>query len=84
MECKTVKAEIKSPVVNAFTFPEGPRGIGIKEIRRINNVMIITFDDDRQQVLEMPDWWFGTRTEYNNLSESQKYEKEIYFIEEGT
>ena len=30
------------------------------------------------------DWWFGTRAEYDALSESEKTEKSLYFIEEGS
>lgn len=84
MELKTVKASIKTPVVNAYTFPEGPRGRGIKEIVQDKNKLDILFDDDTHQLIEMPNWWFGTRAEYNRLSSYEKKSRDIYFIEEGT
>lgn len=30
------------------------------------------------------EWWFGTREEYNSLTNDERNEKLIYFIEEGT
>ncbi len=84
MNCKTVKADIKCPAVNAFTFPEGPRGVGIKDILQDKNKLIILFDNETSKTLEMPNWWFGTRDEYNSLSAEERASRDIYFIEEGT
>ena len=84
MELKTIKAGIKSQAVNAYTFPEGPRGRGIREVIQRKNSLEFIFDDDSRQLVFLPNWWFGTRTEYNHLSESEKNEKDLYFIEEGT
>ena len=83
-ECKKIRAEICVPSVGAFTFPEGPRGKGIREILQTKNELIIIFDDGVRQILPFPDWWFGTRSEYNRLSAEEKQNKDLYFIEEGT
>ena len=66
------------------TYPTGPRGRGIKEISQTQNRLIVTYDDDKTQEFMLPDWWFGTREEYNSLPEAEKTEKSLYFIEEGT
>ncbi len=75
---------IDTPSVTACTFPTGPRGIGIKSISQTDNYITVTYDDERTQVLMLPDWWFGTRAEFNSLSETEKTEKSLYFIEEGS
>ena len=66
------------------TYPTGPRGRGRKEISQSQNKLTVTYDDDKTQDFMLPDWWFGTRDEYNSLSEAEKTEKSLYFIEEGT
>lgn len=75
---------IEPPVVNAVTFPTGPRGTGIRSITQQDNTITVTYDDGREQVFLLPDWWFGTREEFNMLSDAEKSEKSLYFIEEGS
>ena len=84
MEHKTIKASIKSPVINAYTFPEGPKGRGIKKITHEKNMLTILYDDESSQIIPMLNWWFGTRSEYNCLLPSEKNQYEMYFIEEAT
>ncbi len=84
MDMKTVRASIKCPSVNAFTFPEGPRGRGIKEIVQHENQLNIIYDDETTQLVILTNWWFGTRNEYNALLPEEKTAYELYFIEEGT
>ena len=83
-ECKIISAGITTPNVEAYTFPSGPRGAGIKSVTQDGNSIIFTFEDDTMENFVFPDWWFGTRTEYNRLSDKEKREKQLYFIEEGT
>lgn len=83
-ECKIISAGITTPHVDAYTFPAGPRGKGIKSVTQYENTIVFTFDDDSLENFVFPDWWFGTRTEYNNLSDAEKTSKQLYFIEEGT
>ena len=80
--CNSVS--IETPVINVSTLPAGPKGNGIKSIRQHENLLTVTYDNGEEQIFELPDWWFGTRNEYNSLSESEKAEKSLYFIEEGT
>ena len=80
--CNSVS--IETPVINACTLPAGPKGNGIKSISQHENLLTVTYDNGEEQIFELPDWWFGTRNEYNSLSESEKTEKSLYFIEEGT
>lgn len=75
---------VETPVINACTLPSGPKGNGIKSIKQHENMLTVTYDNGEEQNFELPDWWFGTRAEYNNLSESEKKSKSLYFIEEGT
>ena len=84
IEGKKIRASVTVPSADAYTFPAGPRGTGIKEITQTKNEIIIVFDDDTRQVLSFPDWWFGTRNEYNRLSQEERCSKDLYFIEEGT
>ena len=83
-ECNCVNAKLQIPEICVQTYPTGPRGFGIKEIKQEENRLTVTYEDGKTQVFELPDWWFGTRSEYNSLSESEKTEKSLYFIEEGT
>lgn len=83
-ECRTVDAGIITPQVNAYTFPSGPRGVGIKDVTQEGNTIVFTFDNDSVEKFVFPDWWFGTRSEYNALSEGEKTSKQLYFIEEGS
>ena len=75
-----VNAGITTPQVNAFTYPQGPRGIGIKNISQDKNRIIITFDDDSVTDVAFPCWWFGTRDEYNSLSYEEKNRYYLHFI----
>lgn len=85
MSCNDcINVEIKTPDICVQTYPAGPRGIGIKSIEQEDNKIIMTFDNGQVNVIEIPDWWFGTRNEYNALSEAEKTSKSLYFIEEGT
>lgn len=83
-ECKTISAQITTPRVDAYTFPSGPRGAGIKSVVQDGNNIIFTFDDGFVENFVFPDWWFGTREEYNKLSDYEKKSRQLYFIEEGT
>lgn len=83
-ECKTVNAGIITQQVNAYTFPSGPRGIGIKDVAQKGNTIVFTFDNDSVEEFVFPDWWFGTRDEYNALTDNEKTSKQLYFIEEGS
>ncbi len=83
-DCKIISAGITTPHVDAYTFPSGPRGAGIKAVVQEDNTIIFTFDDESIEKFIFPDWWFGTREEYNRLSDREKTEKQLYFIEEGT
>lgn len=84
MDNCNINAFLTTPKVDAFTFQSGPRGIGIKSITQDGNTIIITYDDGKTSSLTFPDWWFGTRREYNNLSANDKMRYYIFFIEEGT
>lgn len=83
-ECNCVYADILTPQVSASTYPAGPKGNGIKSISQQENRLTVTYDNGETQVFELPDWWFGTRDEYNALSSDEKTAKSLYFIEEGT
>ncbi|MBR3868072.1 MAG: hypothetical protein IKM66_02035 [Clostridia bacterium] len=83
-DCNCVYAQIQTPQVNAATYPTGPRGNGIKSIEQHENLLTVTYDNGKTQVFELPDWWFGTRAQYNALSADEKKEKSLYFIEEGS
>lgn len=83
-DCNCLCAEILTPQVKAVTFPTGPKGNGIKSIKQQENRLTVTYDNGEEQIFELPDWWFGTRTEYNALSANEKTEKSLYFIEEGS
>ena len=54
------------------------------KIKQEENRLTVTYEDGASQVFELPDWWFGTRREYNGLSKTERTEKSLYFIEEGT
>lgn len=82
--CTKLEASVNTPSVNAFTFPSGPRGAGIKSVSQTGNSIIFTFDDDVVEQFIFPEWWFGTRHEYNSLSAAEKTSKMLYFIQEGT
>lgn len=83
-DCNCLCAGIETPVVNACTYPTGQRGNGIKSIKQQENLLTVTYDDGNEQTFELPDWWFGTRNEYNSLSAEEKTSKSMYFIEEGS
>lgn len=82
--CNCVEAQIICPEICVTTPPTGPRGAGIRHISQEGNRLTVTYEDARTQVFELPDWWFGTRAEYNRLSQAERSEKSLYFIEEGT
>lgn len=75
---------LSQPEINAETLPAGPRGRGIESISQQENVLTVTYDDGAKQDFFLPDWWFGTKSEYNKLSADEKRSKSLYFIEEGT
>lgn len=78
-----ISAGISTPEINACTYPQGPKGpkgTGIKNISQDKNRIIITFDDDSVQELAFPDWWFGTREEYNSLTDEEKNRYYLHFI----
>ena len=75
---------ISQPEINVETLPAGPRGRGIESISQKENLLTVTYDDGGTQDFFLPDWWFGTKSEYNKLSAAEKSSKSLYFIEEGT
>lgn len=77
-------AQTEAQGICVKTYPTGPKGRGIREISQHGNRLTVTYDDGIKQDFMLPDWWFGTREEYNSLSEAEKTEKSLYFIEEGT
>ena len=83
-ECNCVYADIQTPQVSASTYPAGPRGNGIKSISQQENRLTVTYDNGETQVFELPDWWFGTREEYNSMSEEERNIYDLHFIEEGS
>lgn len=83
-DCNCIHAEIHTPQVKAATYPTGPKGNGIKSIEQQENRLTVTYDNDETQIFELPDWWFGTRSQYNELSPAERVEKSLYFIEEGS
>ncbi len=78
-----INVQINTPKINAYTYPSGPKGIGIKEVKQYGNKIQLIFDDESESVFEFPNWWFGTANDYNNLSFTEKQSKELYFILEG-
>ena len=82
--CKKITARIDVPSVNAFTFPEGPKGTGIKEVLQDKNNIIFVLDNGNRYFVAFPNWWFGTRNEYNSLTSEERNSKDLYFIEEGS
>ena len=79
-----INININQPEINAETLPAGPRGRGIESISQHENLLTVTYDDGAKQDFFLPDWWFGTKSEYNKLSVDEKRSKSLYFIEEGT
>lgn len=77
-----VNASISVPNVNVLTYPQGPRGVGISSVKQDKNIITIIFDDGRECKLSFPNWWFGTRNEYNNMSDEEKNRYYLHFIEE--
>lgn len=84
MNKQTLIANIKTPNIEAYTFPAGPKGVGIEKIGLDKNKLAIDLTDGRQQIVELPDWWFGTRAEYNALTKAEKDRYVLHFIEEGS
>ncbi|MBQ8209916.1 MAG: hypothetical protein IJZ35_04980 [Clostridia bacterium] len=80
MNADILNAGITVPEVNAYTYPQGPRGIGIRNIRQTNSKLIITFDDNTVKELDFPNWWFGTRDEYSALTAEERKECFLFFI----
>ena len=83
-KCCTVQAFVQPEKINAYTVPSGPRGNGIKTITQYGNQIIVTYDNDKQDILNFPDWWFGTRAQYNALTREERNKYYLYFIEEGS
>lgn len=81
---ENININISQPEINAETLPAGPRGRGIESISQQENVLTVTYDDGAKQNFFLPDWWFGTKSEYNKLSADEKRSKSLYFIEEET
>ncbi len=84
MDIKSFEVNVEPQKVEAKTYPAGPRGTGIKSVTQNGNDFKITFDDGSEQCFSIPDWWFGTREEYNALSSEEKQSRALYFIEEGS
>lgn len=79
-----VNANISVPDITAYTYPQGPRGVGINSIKQNKNIITVIFDDEREFELSFPNWWFGTRKEYNNMSDEEKNGYYLHFIEEDS
>lgn len=75
-----VNASITTPQVNAYTYPQGPRGYGIKSISQDRNKIIFTFDNGETQEITFPDWWFGSIEQYNALPLEDRSSCYLYFI----
>lgn len=84
MDFNNIEIDVAPQKVQAKTYPSGPRGIGIKTVTQNGKDFKIVFDDGREQIFSIPGWWFGTREEYNSLSEEEKKSYTFYFIEEGS
>ncbi len=82
-ECK-LDVKVTTPQINAYTYPSGPKGVGIKEIIQSQNKILFILDDNKERIVEFPNWWFGTAESYNRLSAEDKHKYELYFIEEGS
>lgn len=77
-----IETKLIVPEVNVRTCPQGPRGVGIRNITQNGNVLTVTYDDGSTQDLTFPAWWFGTLEEYYSMSEDEKKNHYIHFIEE--
>ena len=80
MNVDILNAAISLPQVNAYTYPCGPRGVGISSVTQDDNRIILTFDDNRVTELAFPAWWFGTKEEYALLTYEQKQTYFMFFI----
>lgn len=79
-----INASISTPEIKGCTYPQGPRGIGIKSISQDADSIIITLDDNSVHTIAFPAWWFGTADEYNALSSEKKTAYYLYFIKDGS
>lgn len=77
-----IDTSIVVPDINVSTYPQGPRGVGIKSITQNGNSLTVTYDDGRTQEITFPDWWFGTAEMYHSMSADEKKKHYIHFIEE--
>ena len=79
---KFVEADILIPDVRVCTYPQGPRGIGITLIELDGNEICFHMDNGLIHSIPIPGWWFGTKEEYYALSEEEKKQNVLHFIEE--
>lgn len=77
-----INTDILVPDVKVSTYPQGPRGVGIKSITQQDNYIYITFDDGNGSIINFPDWWFGTKEMYYALSPEERNRFSIHFIRE--
>jgi hypothetical protein len=56
----------------------------IYELCEKYKIMLQELVDNAKEHPSYREWWFGTREEYNSLTQDERNEKLIYFIEEGT
>ena len=80
MNSDIINASVTAPQINACTYPQGPRGVGIASVTQSNNSIIVTMEDGNTSELEFPAWWFGTKEEYASLDFSQKQRFFLFFI----
>ncbi len=84
MSNNEVNAKITVPEMNILMYQQGPKGVGIKSINQENNKIRITLDNNQSYYVAFPNWWFGTRTEYNRLSADERNASYMHFILEGS
>lgn len=84
MDKQMLSAEIITPEISAYTFPAGPKGNSITKIEKVGNTLVFTFDNGETQSVVFPEWWFGTRSEYNAMTAAQRNEYTLHFIEEDS
>lgn len=87
MDKQLLCTNIKTPKLEAYTFPAGPAGKdgrGITEVLGGTNYFTIKFSDGTSQVVEIPGWWFGTRKEFNETPSDELRKYALHFVLEGS
>lgn len=83
MNSDIINVSVTTPQINAYTYPQGPRGVGIAAVTQSNNKIIVTLEDNSVSELDFPAWWFGTKEEYATLSLAQKQSYFLFFIKDN-